>query len=131
MYDIFFNIFQFLTLVNILNGLLQGIELKGRILCNSKPVAFLEMTLMEEDILFDDFLRFGKTNDSGHFLLYGRDEEFTIIEPYIIFNHTCTQNENTGDDNLIIIYPPDTAFNSFIHFSEYFHNFGDIELTKL
>ncbi|CEF68439.1 Transthyretin-like family-containing protein [Strongyloides ratti] len=86
---------------------------------------------MEEDIFYDDILNQGKTDKNGYFSLYGKDEEFTVIEPYIKINYSCPIKNETNLGNIIFLYLPITALNSYKHYSEYSHNFGNIDLYKL
>uniref|UniRef100_A0A0N5BAB3 Transthyretin-like family protein n=1 Tax=Strongyloides papillosus TaxID=174720 RepID=A0A0N5BAB3_STREA len=105
--------------------------MKGRILCNKRSLSNVTVELMEEDVFYDDTLNKGKTDVNGYFSLYGRDEEFTVIEPYIKISYICPILNESKSVNTMLLYPPDTLLKSYSHYSEYYYNFGEIDLYKL
>lgn len=132
MYRKFLIILTFIIFLKFINCILQGVDVQGRILCHKRPLKNITIELMEGDVFSDDILNRTQTDKDGYFNLYGQDEEFTIIEPYIKINHFCSIYNKTEEANsTMFLYLPDTVMNSYNHYSEYSHNFGDVDLYKL
>uniref|UniRef100_A0AAF5DEP0 Uncharacterized protein n=1 Tax=Strongyloides stercoralis TaxID=6248 RepID=A0AAF5DEP0_STRER len=94
------------------------VDVQGRILCHKRPLKNITIELMEGDVFSDDILNRTQTDKDGYFNLYGQDEEFTIIEPYIKINHFCSIYNKTEEANsTMFLYLPDTVMNSYNHYS--------------
>uniref|UniRef100_H2VZH9 Transthyretin-like family protein n=1 Tax=Caenorhabditis japonica TaxID=281687 RepID=H2VZH9_CAEJA len=69
---------------------MQNVTVKGTVLCNKKRVPSLHVVLHEKDTIGpDDKLASVYTNVAGEFQLYGEEDEFSSIRPYIRIHHTC------------------------------------------
>uniref|UniRef100_A0A0K0DXG7 Transthyretin-like family-containing protein n=1 Tax=Strongyloides stercoralis TaxID=6248 RepID=A0A0K0DXG7_STRER len=125
----YLSIFLFIFLnFFIINGRVQKIEVKGRILCQGKPLQFLDIKLKEEDFFFDDILDKNFTSENGNFELSGEDDEIFNIQPYIQFTYVCCEYfENCQHDTKVLTLP-----NNLTSFSKHkiLYNFGDIDFHK-
>ncbi|CEF66890.1 Transthyretin-like family-containing protein [Strongyloides ratti] len=126
MYFLLFYIF----FVNIflINGNIQKIDVKGRILCQGKPLQFLNVKLKEEDFFFDDILDENFTSEDGNFELSGEDDEIFNIQPYIQFTYTCCEYfENCQHDTKVLFPPKNLNLSSTL---KVLHDFGNIDFHK-
>ncbi|KAI6225497.1 hypothetical protein M3Y99_01331900 [Aphelenchoides fujianensis] len=80
--------FLFVLRIDAAAGREQSITVVGELICDRKFVGG-EVELWEHDFFdFDDLLN-GTKADGGRFLLFGRENEFFAITPYVQIKHTC------------------------------------------
>uniref|UniRef100_A0A0N5CCC0 Transthyretin-like family protein n=1 Tax=Strongyloides papillosus TaxID=174720 RepID=A0A0N5CCC0_STREA len=112
----------------LINGKVQKIKVKGRILCQGKPISFLNVTLKEEDFFVDDILDANLTDEDGNFKLYGSDNEIFDITPYIQFTYTCCEYFESCQHDTKVLFVP----KNIISHSKYntFYDFKNIDYHK-
>ncbi|CAI5447355.1 unnamed protein product [Caenorhabditis angaria] len=69
---------------------LFGITIRGKVLCEKKPVE-IELKLHEFDTVIDDSLDFTISNSKGEFEVSGNEDEIGELDPFIEISHNCTQ----------------------------------------
>ncbi|CAJ0566831.1 unnamed protein product, partial [Mesorhabditis spiculigera] len=78
------------ALLGITLAKVSNITVKGIAVCNKKRVPGLKIELMEEDgVSLDDKLATVNTDDQGNFNVFGKDDEWGTIEPYLFIYHKC------------------------------------------
>uniref|UniRef100_A0A0N5A2R1 Transthyretin-like family protein n=1 Tax=Parastrongyloides trichosuri TaxID=131310 RepID=A0A0N5A2R1_PARTI len=71
-------------------GRLQSVGVRGRLLCDGKPYANVQVKLLDEDDTdLDDLIDEGKSNLNGEISLQGSHREITSIDPKIVIYHNC------------------------------------------
>ncbi|KAL4002942.1 Transthyretin-like family protein [Acanthocheilonema viteae] len=71
-------------------GSLKNITVTGQIACSDRSQKDVEVQLWERDTMDgDDLLNTTKTDNRGHFRVYGEENEVNNIEPYLIIVHSC------------------------------------------
>uniref|UniRef100_A0A0N5BVN1 Transthyretin-like family protein n=1 Tax=Strongyloides papillosus TaxID=174720 RepID=A0A0N5BVN1_STREA len=111
--------------------MLQNVEIRGKILCNGKAVSQLKIELYEEDIFSNTFMDKTYTNESGYFTLTGKDNEYSRIDPYIIFTYTCPIYNKPSTHDTKIFYVSEDIFQIYRLYSSYYYNYGNIELSRI
>uniref|UniRef100_A0A0N4ZG68 Transthyretin-like family protein n=1 Tax=Parastrongyloides trichosuri TaxID=131310 RepID=A0A0N4ZG68_PARTI len=119
------------VLSRVVNCGIQRITVTGRLLCHGKPIGFLDIKLLEEDLLYNDVIDDGKTDMNGHFKLSGRDEEFSAIDPFIEFKYKCSTDKVISTNDIKQFFVPSSVFRYLGYVRQFEFNFGDIDLEKI
>uniref|UniRef100_A0AC35TG91 Transthyretin-like family-containing protein n=1 Tax=Rhabditophanes sp. KR3021 TaxID=114890 RepID=A0AC35TG91_9BILA len=81
--------------ISFIFGYIQYINVTGQYVCNKIGLPNLRIDLMERDMLMnDDHLNYTTTNSQGYFTIYGEEDEFFGITPYLIVQHQCNKREH-------------------------------------
>ncbi|CAI5444211.1 unnamed protein product [Caenorhabditis angaria] len=82
-------IFKFST------AILQNVTVRGVTFCNKKPVAKVDVRLVEKDIVGQyDTLNRVRTNEMGEFEVFGEKNEYFSITPILQIIHRCNTEIN-------------------------------------
>ncbi|VDP21872.1 unnamed protein product [Soboliphyme baturini] len=81
----------FVCIVSIVfvQGKLQRVSAKGRLMCGNVPAKNIDIKLIDQDIGVDDLMSETKTNSDGRFILQGQTSEATTIDPFLKIYHRC------------------------------------------
>uniref|UniRef100_A0A5S6R3D8 Transthyretin-like family protein n=1 Tax=Trichuris muris TaxID=70415 RepID=A0A5S6R3D8_TRIMR len=78
-----------LSLICLSSCSLQRVIVKGTLMCGDKPASNVELKLVDKDIVSDDVMDKKTSSANGDFLLDGRHDETTKIDPVLKIYHDC------------------------------------------
>ncbi|VDP48904.1 unnamed protein product [Soboliphyme baturini] len=86
------SVFELLVIASLLRVTCQSLQtaaVKGVLFCGHKPAGKVKVRLMDADIIFDDLMDEGLTDNEGAFYLSGSESEITNIDPVLKIYHNC------------------------------------------
>ncbi|CAD6193363.1 unnamed protein product [Caenorhabditis auriculariae] len=109
---------------------LQGVAVRGRLLCDGKPWRNAKVKIFDLDRNpgdADDLLDEGYSGSDGQFALDGTTREFTDIEPVLYVYHDCDDDIRPCQKRVTVQVP-----KKFIHHgtAEDWMDVGDLNLEK-
>jgi len=106
---LFISFFLFQSLALNVEGGMQRIIVRGRLLCGISPAADIKLKMFDEDIGFDDLMDEKRTNGTGHFTMDGFTRENTNIDPLVKIYHDC--DDALACQRRVMLYVPKKYIN--------------------
>ncbi|GMT36416.1 hypothetical protein PFISCL1PPCAC_27713, partial [Pristionchus fissidentatus] len=110
----------------------QSVAVKGKLMCGEQALGGAKVKLWDKNILEDDLLAEGVTDENGDFELLGRNSALLKMDVYFKVYHDCTDGVvpcqrkvsfRVPDDFVFRAETPEKIFNApTLDMSKQYHN---------